>query len=96
LAFGQRRVLPILRQIAFGEGLWKFPVFAFFPLGTVFGSFGPWVVCTNVGGKFFVTVGFVLLHHFNKRITSDRTGRLEPPVTLRATETLKILALNPF
>jgi hypothetical protein len=96
LAFGQRRVLPVLRQIAFGEGLWKFPVFASFPLGTVFGSFGPWVVCTNVGGKFFVTVGFVLLHHFNKRIASGRTGRLELPATLRATETLKILALNPF
>jgi hypothetical protein len=89
-------VLPVLRQIAFGEGLWKLPVFAFSPLSTFFRSFGPWVVCTNVGSKFFVALGFVLRHHFNKRITGDRTGRLELPVTLRATQTLKILALNPL
>jgi len=60
----------------------KFPVFAFFLLGGVIGSFGPWMVYTNVASKLSVTLGFVLLLHFIKRSTSWRTGRLELPATL--------------
>jgi hypothetical protein len=46
--------------------------------------------------KLFATVGFVLLHHFIKRITRERTGRLELPVTFRAPEALKIPGVDPL
>jgi hypothetical protein len=36
----------------------------------------------SVGSKLFVTVGFVLIHHFIKRITGDDARRFELPVTL--------------
>ena len=50
----------------------------------------------SVGSKPFVTFGFVFPLHFINRITRERTWRVKPPVTLGATEALKILALNPF
>ena len=55
----------------------------------------PWVSCTNAGSKFPVTLGFVFLLHFLKRIANDRTKRIKHPITLRATEVHKTLALNP-
>jgi hypothetical protein len=42
----------------------------------------PWMICTNVGNKLFVTLAFVFLLHFIKRGTGGRTGRLVLPVTL--------------
>jgi hypothetical protein len=63
---------------------------------SVSGPFGPRVLYTNMGDKLFVTAGFVLLLHLIEGITSERTRRLELPVTLGAGEALKILALNPF
>jgi hypothetical protein len=55
-----------------------------------------WVLDTNVGSKFFLTLGFILLFHFIKRITSERTSRLKLPVTFGATEALKLMLLNPY
>jgi hypothetical protein len=51
---------------------------------------------TNVGSKFFVSLGFILPLHFIKRRTYGRARRIKLPVTRRATEALKILTLNPF
>jgi len=47
-------------------------------------------------GKLFETLGFVLLLHFIQRFTNGRTGRLKRPITLGATEALKVLFLNPY
>jgi hypothetical protein len=58
--------------------------------------FGPWVLYANVGSKLHVAASFVLLLHFIKRVTSERTRNLEFPATLGAAEALKILGLNPF
>jgi hypothetical protein len=49
-----------------------------------------------VGRKLCVTFGFVFPLHLIKRIAHGRAERLKLPVTLGATEALKILALNPF
>jgi hypothetical protein len=49
-----------------------------------------------MGSKFFFTLGFVIPFHFIKRIADERAKGLELPVTLGATEALKILAPNPF
>jgi hypothetical protein len=54
------------------------------------------VLDANVGGKLFVTVGFVLPLHFIKRMASERTRRIELPVTLSKTVALKIRVRNPF
>ena len=51
---------------------------------------------TSVSSKLFVTAGFVLLLHLIEGIACERTRRLEFPITIRAGEALKILALNPF
>jgi hypothetical protein len=49
-----------------------------------------------MGSKFFFTLGFVIPFHLIKRIADERAKGLELPVTLGATEALKILAPNPF
>jgi hypothetical protein len=54
------------------------------------------VLGTNVGSKLFVTLGFVLPLHFIQRLASKRTRRIKHPVTLGATEALKLLVLNPY
>jgi hypothetical protein len=58
-----------------------------------------WGACSfdaSVGSKLCVTFGFVFSLHFIKRIAHGRAERFKLPVTLGATEALKILALNPF
>src|SRR6266852_6377963 len=54
-----------------------------------------WVLDTNVGGKLFVALGFVLLLHFIQGFVKGRARGLEQPVALGATEALKVLFLNP-
>ena len=49
-----------------------------------------------MGSKLFFTLGYVIPFHFIERIADERTMGLELPVTLGATEALKILVLNPF
>ena len=51
---------------------------------------------TNVGSKLFVALAFILLLHFIQRFEGERTRRLKHPVTLGATEALKVLFLNPY
>jgi hypothetical protein len=48
-----------------------------------------------VGCELFVALGFVGLLHLVKRFVDERTSRIEHPLTFRASEALKILALNP-
>jgi len=48
-----------------------------------------------MGSKLLVTLGFVLLLHFIQRFEDERTRRLKHPVTLGATEALKVLLINP-
>jgi hypothetical protein len=57
---------------------------------------GPWVVYASVGSKLFVTFGFIFALHFIKGIANGNTERLKPPSTRRATEALKIRAINPL
>jgi hypothetical protein len=57
---------------------------------------GSWVLDTNVGSNLFVALAFILLLHFIRWFLKERTGGLKPPVTLGATEALKLLALNPY
>jgi hypothetical protein len=54
------------------------------------------VLGTNVGSKLFVTLGFVLPLHFIKRFGNERTSRTKQPVTLGASEALKVPVLNPY
>ena len=54
------------------------------------------VLGAKVGSKLFVTLGFVLLLHFNQRFRNNRTRRLKHPITLGATKALKVLALHPY
>jgi hypothetical protein len=56
---------------------------------------GPSVLGANVGSKLFVTLGFVLPLHFIQWFRNNRTSRLKHPVALGATETLKLLVLDP-
>jgi hypothetical protein len=51
---------------------------------------------TNMGSKFFVSLSFVLPLHFIRRRAHRRARRIKLPVTNRANEAVKILALNPF
>jgi hypothetical protein len=57
---------------------------------------GSWVLDTSVGSELSVTLGFELLLHLFQRFATERIGRPKDPVTLRATETLKVLILNPY
>jgi hypothetical protein len=69
-----------------------------FAAANLFG-FSVGVACVfdaNVGSKLFFTFGFVFPLHFLERIARGRTKRPKLPVTLGASEALKILALNPF
>ena len=50
---------------------------------------------TGVGCELFVALCFVGLLHLVKRFVDERTSRIEHPLTFRASEALKILALNP-
>jgi hypothetical protein len=54
------------------------------------------VLGANVGSKLFVTLGFVLPLHFMQRFANERTRRIKHPVTLGASEALKVLVLNPY
>jgi len=57
---------------------------------------GSRVLGTKVGSKLFVTMGFKRLLHFIPRFANERTRRLKHPVTLGATEALKVSFLNPY
>jgi hypothetical protein len=48
-----------------------------------------------MGSELFVALCFVSLLHLVKRFANERTTRLEHPLTLRASEALKTLDLNP-
>jgi hypothetical protein len=50
----------------------------------------------SVSSKLFVTFGFVFTLHFMKRLGHEPTRRAKLPVTLGATEALKILTLNRY
>jgi hypothetical protein len=54
------------------------------------------VIGANVRGKLFVALQLEVAHHLIERCAGERTGSLEPPVTLGATETPKTLFLNPY
>ena len=54
-----------------------------------------WKLGTGVSCELFVALGFVRLLHLVKWFADERTNRIEHPLTLRASEALKILALNP-
>jgi hypothetical protein len=54
-----------------------------------------WKLGTEVYGELFVKFGLICLLHLIKRTTDERTGRFKYPLTLRASEAQKILALNP-
>ena len=54
------------------------------------------MLCANVGGKFFVTLGLIFSFHFLERIASEPASRTKLPITLRATKAMKLLALHPF
>jgi hypothetical protein len=54
------------------------------------------VLDTSVGSKLFVALGFVLPLHFIQRFAHERTRRIKHPVTLGASEALKVLVLNPY
>src|ERR1700674_1461992 len=56
---------------------------------------GSWVLGTKMGSKLLVTLGLVPLLHFLQRFANERTGRIKHPVTLGATEALKVLVFNP-
>src|SRR6266404_1511778 len=56
---------------------------------------GSWVLDTNVGGKLFVTLGFVLLLHIIQRFVKRSARRFKHPVALGATKALKVLLLSP-
>lgn len=47
-----------------------------------------------MGGKFLVTLGLVLRHHFLKCIADERARRVKHPVALGASEAVKILGLD--
>ena len=50
----------------------------------------------SVGSELFVTLGLVFPLHFIKRIARERTRMVKLPITLGATEALKVLVLNPY
>ena len=52
--------------------------------------------CTNVGSKFLVTLGLIFSFHFLERIASEPSSWAKLPITLGATEAMKLLALHPF
>ena len=54
------------------------------------------VLGAKVSSKLFVTLGFVLLLHFNQRFRNNRTRRLKHPITLGATEPLEVRLLDPY
>jgi hypothetical protein len=49
-----------------------------------------------VGSKFFVTLGLIFSFHFLEGIASERASWAKRPITLGATEAMKVLALHPF
>jgi hypothetical protein len=49
-----------------------------------------------MGYKLFIALQLEVAHHLIERFAGGRTSGLEPPATLGATKTLKMLFLNPY
>jgi hypothetical protein len=55
-----------------------------------------WVIGANMRRKLFVALQLEVAHHFIERWADDRARSFEPPATLGATKTPKMLLLNPY
>ena len=55
-----------------------------------------WVIGANMQRKLFVALQLEVAHHFIERCAPGRTRSFEPPATLGATKTPKMLLLNPY